>query len=104
MRRERRRGVDVRVSVDGAEPEKLRALETGNHAEDALLLGVAEPRLESDQIPHPPVPIFHAQLNDGMTARAHPRVDETDRLHRAKTKGVPAAARHLLDGHAPLEV
>src|SRR5436189_204180 len=31
-------------------------------------------------------------------------VDEPDRLHGTEAQRVPAAPRHLFDGHAPLEI
>jgi hypothetical protein len=96
--------VDVRVAVDGAEAEKLRVLKARDHPKDALLLRVAEPRLEADHVPHLPRAVLHAELDHGVRAAAGPRILEADRLHRAEAERIAAALGHLLNRHAAFEV
>src|SRR5690349_3664395 len=90
--------------MDRAKAEKLRVFEAGNHPKHALLLGIPQPRLEADEIPHPTVTILASQLDDGMCLPTRARIAKADRLHRTKAQRVAAASRHLLDRHAPLEV
>jgi hypothetical protein len=104
VRQERGRRVHVRVAVDAAEAQELRVREPRDHPEDALLLGVAEPGLEADHVPHPPGAVLHAQLHHRPRPPPGARVDEPHRLERPEAERVAPAPRHLLDRHAPLEV
>ena len=104
VRRERGGRVEIRVPMDGAEAQELRVLESGDDPEHALLLGIAKARLEADEIPHAAGAILHAQLHDGVRLAAGARIDEADRLHRPEAQRLASALRHLLGGHAPLEV
>ena len=90
--------------MDGAEAKELRVLEPGDHPEDALLLRIAEPRLEADEVPHLARAILHAELHDGVRLAPRARVGEPDGLHRPEAQRLAAAPRHLLGGHAALEV
>ncbi len=78
--------------------------EPGDHPEDALLLGDAEPGLEAHEVPHLPRPVLAAELHHGVRVPAGARVAEAHRLHGAEAKRLGAAARHLLHGEAALEV
>ena len=51
-----------------------------------------------------PRAIFHAKLHDGVGVATRARVAQPHRLHRSEAQRLAPAARHLLDGHAPLEV
>src|SRR5579883_84059 len=44
------RAVDEGVAMEAAEPCELGLLEAGDHAEDALLLGMLQLRLEADHV------------------------------------------------------
>src|SRR5689334_14699616 len=90
--------------MNGAVAKKLGVLETGDHSKYALLLGIAKPRLEADEIPHSAVFVLAPELDDGMRLTPGAWIAEADRLHRAEAQRVAPATRHLLDGHAPLEV
>jgi hypothetical protein len=104
VRQQRGGGVEVRVPVNGAEAEELRVLEAGDHAKDALLLGIAKPRLKSHEVPHAAGAILHAKLDDGVRLAPGAWIDETDGLHRPEAQRLAASSRHLLGGHASLEV
>ena len=104
MRRERRRRVHVRVAVDAPESQELRILEAGDHLEHALLLGDPQPRLEADDVPHPSRAVLAPELHHRVGPTPRARVVESHGLHRAEAERLAPTTRHLLDGHAPLEV
>ena len=72
--------------------------------EHALLLGNPEPRLEADQVPHLARPVLPPELHHRVRLAAGARIGQADRLHRAEAQRLAAAARHLLDRQAALEV
>src|SRR5690606_30958565 len=84
--------------------QELRILETGDHAEDATLLARAEPRLESDHVPHLTGSILAPQLHYRPGSPACTRIPQSYRLHRPEPQCVGAALRHHLDRQASLEV
>ncbi len=90
--------------MDGAEAQELRIREAGNHAEDALLLGNAKPRLEPDEIPHPAGAIFLPELRDGVRLTARPRVAQPHGLERAEAEHIAPALCHHFHRETPLEV
>src|SRR6185503_17869501 len=96
--------VDVRVPMHGTPTQELRIGQPRNHSKHALLLARAQTRLEADEVPHPPAAILHAELRDRVGLPATPRVAQANRLHRPEAKRLAAAASHLLDRHASLEV
>ena len=97
------RPVDVGVAVDHAEPDELRLFETGNHAEDPLLLAPFELSLKPNQTEMVAGQSVLAQLHHRERPPPGPGVGEPHRLHGAEPQGILAAARHHLDRQASLE-
>ena len=88
-----------------AQPGELGVLQTGDHAEDALLLAVLQLGLETDHV----VERAERRLSwrSWTTAwgrRPCARVGQADRLHRAEAQRLDSARRHHLDRQAALEI
>ena len=90
--------------MDAAEAQELRLAEAGNHPEHPLLLRDPEPGLEADQVPHLPRAVLAPELHHRVRLAAGARIGQAHRLHRPEPERLPAAARHLLDRQAALEV
>src|SRR6266568_5697081 len=65
-RQQNLRRVDVGVSMNLSEPKKLSVLQTGNHPEDALLLGKFQVVLESNDVVARLHQVFLPKLHDGV--------------------------------------
>ena len=87
-----------------AETDKLDIFKSRNHPENAALFRPGQLGLKADQVVHGFLPVFGAQLNDGMRLMAGIRIDQTDRFHRPEAKRFHAARSQLFDRHAPFEV
>src|SRR6185437_5574486 len=96
--------VEIRIAVNRTESQELCVLESGNEAENALLVGNPETRLESDDVPHSRAAIFLAQLHDRKRFARCSRIFETNGFERPKAERVAPAARHFFDRHAAFEV
>src|SRR4051812_33846717 len=90
--------------MDRSPPQKFRVAESGDHAKHALLLARSESRLKADEVPHAAAAVLHAELSDRVCIAASARVTQAYRLHRTEAQSFAAAARHLFDRHAALEV
>ena len=99
-----RRRVNVGVAVQHPESNELRALEPWNRAEDALLLGNLELRLEPDEVVVLAREIVLAQLHDGPRDLPGAGVGKTHGLHRPVAERLGPAFGHHLDRQAALEV
>ena len=96
-------GIKVRVAVHHAHPVVLRVLESGDHAEDSLLLAELEACLEADEVVHRFRPVVLPELQACIGLLACPGVDKTYGLERAVPHGILASRCHRLYRHAPFE-
>src|SRR5262249_41312161 len=104
VRSETRWEVEVRVAMDRAETEELRVLQSRDHPEYAALFTGAEPRLETDEVPHLASLIFAPKLQHGVRPFTCARIAETNRLHRSEAERIVAAGGHHFDRQAAFEV
>ena len=87
-----------------AEPGEFGLLQTGDHAEDAGLLGIFQLRLEADHVVERAERIVLAELHDGIGFVRRVRIGQPDRLHGAVGQRLDAALRHHLDRQAAFEI
>ena len=90
--------------MDRAVAEEFRIGESGNHPQDPLLLRDAQPRLKSNQVPHPPTAVFLSELHHRVGFAAGAWVAQAYWLQRTKAQRVTPPLRHHFDRHAALEV
>src|SRR5690349_24209414 len=91
------RPVDVSVSMNLSELQKLRVLETRDQTQHACLFRIAQMILKADHAIRISHEIFLAQLHGRERFSAGARINQADWLHWAVTQGVNAAAREFFD-------
>ena len=82
--------------------QKFRVFQRGNHGKHPLLLGEFQIRLKPDQVVRCARNVLLAQLQNGVRALSV-LIVQPHGLEHAEAQRIPAARRHDLDGHAPLE-
>src|SRR5262249_28678621 len=102
-RAKHRRAVDVRVAMHEAEAHELGMLEPGDQREHACLLSPFELRLKAHKAEVIARDRVLTQLHRGVRRTPTPRIDETDRLHRAEAERIASAMRHHFDRKTSLE-
>src|SRR3954451_25061834 len=86
------------VAMQAAEASEFGLLQTGNGAEDALLLAIFQLGLEADDVVERAEFVVLAQLNDRVGfGGGIARIGQADRLHRAVAQSLGTAFRHHLD-------
>jgi len=103
VRGQQGRGVQEGVPMDAPIADKFHVFQTGDHPEDPALFRPGQFRLKPHDVVEDSLPILPPELNDRMGLSARPRVNQTDRFHRAVGEGVDPPPGDHLDREASLE-
>ena len=96
-------GVDERIPMHDAVPEKLGVLQAGNHAENAFLLAKCKVGLKSDEIVCRACSVFRPELHGCPRPSTRTGIGQPHGLHGSVPDRVVAGTGNFLGGLACLE-